>query len=66
MDIRGRMTFHAVAGGTRMQWSWDLQPRGIFRLLAPLASRLGRRLEVGNWENLKRYLESEEALHDRH
>ena len=36
MDIRGGLTFDTVPAGTRMRWSWELLPRGIFKLLAPL------------------------------
>lgn len=57
MDIRGEMSFGRVADGTRMKWSWDLMPRGIFKLLAPLVKLGGQRLEENNWDNLKRYLE---------
>ena len=61
MDIRGAMTFDTVDGATRMRWSWDLEPHGIFKLLAPLVGRMGRRLENRNWENMKHYLESAET-----
>ena len=62
MDIQGEMTFDAFAAGTRMQWSWNLQPRGIFRFFAPLVSKLGQRLEDRNWQNMKRYMEAKETL----
>jgi carbon monoxide dehydrogenase subunit G len=35
MDIDGALTFDPVAGGTRMRWSWDIQPRGLLRLMGP-------------------------------
>ncbi len=62
MDIQGEMTFDAVDAGTRMRWSWNLQPRGIFRFFAPLVSKLGQRLEDRNWQNMKRYLEASETF----
>jgi uncharacterized membrane protein len=65
MDIDGTMTFEAVPGGTRMRWSWDLKPRGIFQLFAPLIRRSGQRLEDDNWQNLKDYLESQDAPAER-
>ena len=57
MDIRGEVTFVAVPGGTRMRWRWDLEPRGVLRLLGPLLARAGRRQEEATWTSLKRLLE---------
>ncbi|MGZ4482413.1 MAG: SRPBCC family protein [Gaiellales bacterium] len=61
MDIRGALTFEPVTGGTRMHWSWDVKPRGLLRLMAPLVARMGRRQERSIWANLKRLLEAREA-----
>lgn len=57
MDIRGALTFDSAPEGTRMHWSWELEPRGGFKLLTPLIARLGRRQEAAIWAGLKRYLE---------
>jgi hypothetical protein len=57
-EIQGNQTFDPVDGGTCMRWSWDLKPRGIFKLLAPLIGRMGQSQEERNWENLKRFLEA--------
>jgi hypothetical protein len=62
MDIQGAMTFDYSGAGTRMQWSWVLKPRGVFKLFAPLIGRLGHRLEDRNWQNMKNYLEAHETL----
>lgn len=43
MDIQGALTFEPLAGGTRMRWSCDLEPRGALRLVTPLIARMGRR-----------------------
>lgn len=59
MDIQGTLTFDPVPDGTRMRWSWELKPRGVYRLLAPLVGRMGRRQEETIWTSLKRYLESQ-------
>ncbi len=57
-EIQGTMTFEPVSAGTRMRWSWDVEPKGFFRLLAPLVARMGRHQEEVIWANLKRFLES--------
>lgn len=56
-EIRGAVTFRPDPSGTRMEWSWDLRPKGALRLLGPLIARTGRRQEAQTWAGLKRYLE---------
>jgi deazaflavin-dependent oxidoreductase (nitroreductase family) len=58
MDIRGALTFDPVAHGTRMRWAWELQPRGVLRLLGPIVARVGARQERVVWAGLKRLLEA--------
>src|SRR6266540_2070864 len=59
MDIHGTLTFDPIPGGTRMRWSWELKPRGVFRLLTPIVARMGRRQEQTIWASLKRFLEAQ-------
>ncbi|HET7518364.1 MAG TPA: SRPBCC family protein [Actinomycetes bacterium] len=61
MDIQGALTFDPVPGGTRMRWSWQLQPRGLLKLMSPLLVRMGARQERAIWTGLKRLLEAQEA-----
>src|SRR4029453_1832928 len=61
MDIRGWLTFDPVPAGTRMRWSWDVMPRGVFKLIAPMVARIGRRQEQGIWADLKRVMEAQAA-----
>ena len=61
MEIRGALTLDPVPEGTRMRWSWVVEPRGVFKLLAPLVARTGRRQEQAIWANLKRVLETQAA-----
>jgi hypothetical protein len=61
MDIRGTLSFDPVPGGTRMRWSWELEPRGPLKLMTPLATLIGSRGERAIWTSLKRYLEAREA-----
>jgi hypothetical protein len=57
MDLAGALTFDPVAGGTRMRWSWELQLRGVLRLVSPLVARIGRGQERRIWTDLKGLLE---------
>ena len=59
MDVRGTLTFDPVPAGTRMRWSWYLEPRGILKLMTRLVTRIGRRQEEAIWASLKRILEGE-------
>jgi uncharacterized membrane protein len=61
MDLQGGMTFDPVAGGTRMRWSWDLEPHGGLRLMSPMITSMGRRSEQTIWAGLKRLLEAPET-----
>jgi uncharacterized protein YndB with AHSA1/START domain len=57
MDLTGGITFEPVDGQTRMTWSWNLEPRGVLRFLAPVIGAMGRRQERKTWTSLKRLLE---------
>jgi hypothetical protein len=57
MDIEGSLSFDPVPEGTRMRWSWEIEPRGFLRLFGLLVARLGRRNEQIIWTSLKRLLE---------
>ena len=61
-EVRGELTFHAVPAGTRMQWTWDIRPRGVAKLATPLVTAIGRRAERACWSGLKRYLEAGSPL----
>ncbi len=64
MDVRGTLTFGSVPGGTLMRWSWEVEPRGAFNLVAPLIARIGRRQEAAIWASLKRFLEEQRDTAD--
>lgn len=61
MDIQGTLTFEPVPRGTRMCWSWETEPRGVFKLMKPMIARMGRRQEQAIWTGLKHLLERQEA-----
>jgi hypothetical protein len=61
MEIQGTLTFDPVPEGTRMRWSWELEPRGPLKLVTPLIARIGRRQEITIWTSLKHFLEGEKS-----
>jgi uncharacterized protein YndB with AHSA1/START domain len=61
VDVQSTETFDPVPGGTRLRWLWEVEPRGVFKLLTPLLARmLGRRLDTV-LANIKRLLEAHET-----
>ena len=64
MTIAGSLAFSSAPQGTRLCWDWDLKPRGLLRLLAPIIAVVGRRQEHATWSNLKRLLEGDPAQGD--
>ncbi len=60
-DIHGVLNFDPYPGGTLLRWTWELTPRGAFRLLTPVIAGLGRRQEQRIWNSLKRQLETASA-----
>lgn len=61
MEISGALTFSPVPEGTRMHWSWDVEPQGVLRVMSPLVAVVGRRQERTIWTGLKRLLEEQAA-----
>ena len=57
-EARGMLTFEPEPAGTRMCWTWEVEPKGPVRLLAPLVARVGAHQEQAIWTGLKRYLEA--------
>lgn len=58
VDISGALTFVAEADGTRLNWTWNLRPKGMLKLATPLLAALGRRQERRIWSGLKAHLEA--------
>jgi uncharacterized membrane protein len=59
MDTQGGLTFDPVPGGTRMRWTWDLEPHGMLKVMGPLVARMGRLQELTIWTGLKHLLEGQ-------
>jgi hypothetical protein len=58
MNINGVLTFEPVSGGTRMSWLWDLEPRGVYKVLRPIIRRIGERQELRVWSQMKKVMEA--------
>ena len=59
IGVQSTETFDSVPGGTHFRWIWELEARGLFKLLSPLvARRMGRNLDT-LLTNIKRLLEAE-------
>lgn len=58
-DIQGTVTFDPVPEGTRMRWAWEVETRGIFKLMTPMVARMGQQQEHTVWANLKHLLEAQ-------
>ena len=56
-DIDYVLRFESVTAGTRISWSGQVRPKGVFRLLGPLIIWLGRRQERRIWQSMKKRLE---------
>lgn len=59
MDLTGGLTFQPVDGGTRMRWSWNLEPHGALRFMGQVVASMGRRQEWRIWTSLKQLLEAQ-------
>jgi hypothetical protein len=57
--IVGRLTLERVPEGTRLWWSWNVQPTGWRRLLRPALRVVGNRQERLIWTGLKHHLEQQ-------
>jgi hypothetical protein len=57
-DINGELTFEPVSTSRKMNWHWEVHPKGYMRALTPLIGFIGRRSERACWEGLKRYMET--------
>jgi hypothetical protein len=61
MRVQGTETFDSIAAGTRVWWSLQLEPCGVFKLMAPqLVRELGQRLDTA-FATLKRLLETQQV-----
>jgi hypothetical protein len=57
-SVSGTLTFDEIPEGTHMRWDWELEPRGLLKLAAPIVALVGQRQERETWASLKRFLEA--------
>ncbi len=57
-EISGALTFEPHPAGTRMRWSWNVRPKGAFKLLTPVIGLIGKQQEKAIWTRLGRSLEA--------
>ena len=61
INVQSTETFDPVPGGTRMQWVWEVELRGLSKLMTPLVARtMGKRLDTV-LANIKRLLEAQQT-----
>ncbi|ANS26274.1 hypothetical protein R1CP_07765 [Rhodococcus opacus] len=57
--VTGRVRCEPIAGGTRLQWEWEITVPGTARLAGPVIGFIGRRQERTIWTGLEHVLEAE-------
>ena len=58
MALRSRLTFEEVPGGTRVDFTIEGEPGGLFKLGGPILRRIARRRIEADCSNLKDLLEA--------
>jgi uncharacterized protein YndB with AHSA1/START domain len=61
IDVLSTVTFASVPAGTRMRWAWELEPRGVLKLISPLIAPMMRRRLDTVLAKIKRLLEAQEV-----
>jgi uncharacterized protein YndB with AHSA1/START domain len=58
MTVLGTVTFAATQGGTKVDWRWDLQLKGLFTLIGPMIATSMKKGSETSLRGLKNLLES--------
>ena len=58
MSLRGKLTVEEVPGGTRVDFTIEGEPGGLFKLAGPILRRIARRQIETDYSNLKDLLEA--------
>ena len=57
-EFSGTLTFTSSPAGTVLRWSWQVRPRGVMWLVAPIFGPIGARRERRTWDGLRDHLEA--------
>ncbi len=58
MSVLGTVTFTATSRGTKVNWRWDLQPRGFYALVGSMIANTMKKGSENSLRGLKDLLES--------
>ncbi len=58
MTVLGTVTFSTTPQGTKVNWKWDLQPKGFYALVGPLIASSMKKGSENSLRGLKDFLES--------
>jgi len=58
MTVLGTVTFSATPQGTKVNWKWDLQPKGFYALVGPMIASTMKKSSENSLRGLKDLLES--------
>jgi uncharacterized protein YndB with AHSA1/START domain len=58
MSVLGTVTFTATPQGTKVNWRWDLQPRGFYALIGSMIANTMKKGSENSLRGLKDLLES--------
>lgn len=62
MTVLGTVTFAATPGGTRVNWKWDLQPKGFYALIGSIIANSMKKGSENSLRGLKDLLESSGSI----
>jgi hypothetical protein len=62
MTVVGTVTFTATPRGTKVNWRWDLQPRGFYALVGSMIANTMKKGSENSLRSLKDLLESSGSI----
>jgi uncharacterized protein YndB with AHSA1/START domain len=62
MTVLGTITFAATPGGTKINWRWDLQPKGFYVLVGSMIANTMKKGAENSLRSLKDLLESSSSV----
>jgi uncharacterized membrane protein len=62
ITVVGTVTFTATPGGTKVNWKWDLQPKGFYALVGSMIANTMKKGSENSLHGLKSLLESSGSI----